>query len=636
MTNVVTLTLSARLHPDAEPERTVWWVHEPSPGALDPIPAICLLPLWQVTSGLVRDLRSRLGADRESRGLRPFDEEGVGVLDADDVAWLQQEAALVCSTDSGLLAIRTVLDTLVEIQPGLVVVAEQWRDWLNLVSDAWAPGSRFELDLGGLFGVGDVFERTTSFRLFDQTRFLASCSGASGAEGLRADMGMLLLEHGFSESTDDPAAIRLAKLRQHVTFNRLDDFLAEADLSEPAHARLFMPAFGAALAAGDGSRKELIIRRAEVGATVALAEVRLRCLGEAGEVAHELRSDGEAERAAQLYTDLLRWYQADLTEENQFTGEWLRILSNLSYLQIEKLDQPQAALDLLLPAVRAVDSRPAGPSRLEEESSDSLARVRANLDAAVYRLQSRGVSTPPGIGTPLSTADRARLDTADDDFIAAMELPDPARAVTIADWALRYLNEREVEPTRPLYVEWMIDRARAVRDLGGLEEAAVILRQQVELCRSALAMNLRSRGGRASIALAITYRRMDRPAEEIATYREFIDSPQARESARTNQLNVRRAHANLAAALEREGDQAAAAAEYLAAARVDDRLGQAEERGEALRKAAAAARLAGDKDLENSILGDLGEGSDPERQQKPDGPLRRLAERGLLGWWRDR
>lgn len=632
MQNVVTLELVARLNPDAEPERQVWWVHEPGASmSNEPVPAACLLPFWQLVSRLAKDVARRLIADRQLRGTATEQLEGVGQLDAQDIAWLHSFGTLVISTDSGLLAIGTVLDRLVEVQPGLIEVAENWRAWLTEAQDSWSPGSRFELRWGALFTEGAVFERVLSFRVFDAARFFLTCEGAAQAERLREDMSMLLTSVGLVPTDDDPDAQRLRALRAAVTHNRLDDFLSLVDPSREADARLIGPAFSAAIAAAPERAEELTLQRSELAARCSVADVRLQSLQDAIETIHAIRSEGRVDEAIGRYTVLLDHFAADFLEDNEFLESWLRLLSNLSYLLIEERDQPETALDLLLARVQAFDAREPSAFRDEPETSRCLQRTRANLDAAVARLQSRGVAIPPGLGTNLSTTDRSALDQADDDFISALDAPDPERARHIAEWALDLLTQRGIASSSVRYVEWRIDWARATRDLGDLELAATTLREVIAACSQSGSMTLRTSGGRASVALGVTYQRMDRTPDEIATYQSFLASPEARETTRSTQLQVSYAHANLGDALARTGKQKRAIGHYLNAAEAADRLGETDRSRVFLEKAAGAARISGDTSREREIRARLHtEDADQSRQKN------RSTERGLLGWLRGR
>ncbi len=628
--NVVTLELLARLHPGAEPERRTWWVHEPGTGSsTQPIPGVCVLPFWQLVGKLVARLGHDLERDRIARGQRRRDLEGIGRLAADDIEWLQTAGTLVVSTDSGLLAIRTVLDTLVQVQPGLVEVAEHWREWLDLESKQLLPGSRFELRLGALFTEGTVFERVLSYRVFDAARFFTTCEGASSAEQLRTDMTLLLASIGQVPGDTNPEAQHLAALRRAVTYNKLDDFLALVDLSDPSQAKLLIPAYGAAIAAAPQRRVALIVERAHVAAAAESSEVRLVALREGVDAVHELRASGATDEAAVEYRRLLDAYAGDFLEDNEFLEPWFRLLANLSYLYIKKQDNPQAALELLLPRLQAFDAREErSATRNDPDIAGPLSRVRANMDAAVAKLQERGATIPPGVGANLSTADRAELDRAMDAFATALAAPEPRRARDIAERALALLTEREVPTDTLRYTEWHIDWARAVRDQGDLERAATTLRDIVDRCASAPSMALRASGGRASVALGVTYRRLGRPADEMAAYEEFLSSAAASETTRSTLVQVSLAHANLGETLARSGDPTRAVGQYLAAARAAQRLGDEQQHVSLLTRAAETARLAGDEAKEHSIRAKLG----------PASPRRAVsgASRGFLNWLRGR
>ncbi|WP_028708419.1 hypothetical protein [Propionicicella superfundia] len=629
MQNVVTLEFLARLHPAADPERRVWWVHEPGTGTShESMPGVCLLPFWQLVARLSTIVARGLEHDRVARGRPARQLEGIGQLDADDVAWLQTSGALAVSADSGLLAIRTVLDRLVEVQPGLVEIAEQWRDWLADESAQWLPGSRFELRWGALFTEGAVFERVLSYRVFDAARFFLTCEGAAAAAALRSDMTLLLGAIGHIPGDDDPDAEHLATLRRAVTHNKLDEFLALADPAREADARLIVPAFGAAIAAAPERRRDLVLRRAQMAARCPLADVRLTCLTDAIDVIHEIRAAERLDDAVREYRRLLDDFAGDFLEDNDFLEAWLRLLANLSFLLIERLDEPQSGLDLLLPRVQALDAREPSAARGRAPVDTALARVRANLDAAVARLQERGMATPPGVGTTLSTADRASLERATEDFNTALGAPDPDRAVEVAEWALDLLDRRGASRDALRYTEWRIDRARAVRDRGDLERAATALREIIDTCAAAPSTALGSSGGRATVALGVTYRRLGRAADEIAAYEAFLASPAAAEPTRATLLQVTVAHANLADALARTGDPTQAVGQYLAAARAAERLGDDDRRTSLLTRAADAARIAGDEAGEKTIRARL----TPE----PPHDRRQGASRGLLGWFRGR
>lgn len=410
--NVVTLDLLSRLHPAAEPERRTWWVHEPGTGmSMAPMPGVCVLPYWQLVGRLSSRLAHNLERDRAARGQRRRDMEGIGRLDADDIAWLHTAGTLAISTDSGLLAIRAVLDKLVNVQPGLVEIAEQWRAWLDHDSTHLLPGSRFELHIGALFNEDAVFERVLSYRVFDAARFFDTCQGATQAEHLRSDMTLLIDSVGHVPGVEDPDATHMVLLRRAVTYNRLGDFLSLVDVSDPAQAQLIVPAFSAAIADSPQRRVELLIDRAHVAASAAAADVRLLALREAIDAVHEIRSGGDADTATEQYRRLLDAYAGDFLEDNEFLEAWLRLLANVSYLYITKLDTPQAALELLLPRLQAFDAREdVSATRSDPQVAGPLSRVRANMDAAVAKLQERGATIPPGVGANLSTSDRSELD----------------------------------------------------------------------------------------------------------------------------------------------------------------------------------------------------------------------------------
>jgi tetratricopeptide (TPR) repeat protein len=626
--NVVTLELLARLHPTADPERQVWWVHEPGAATRqEALPGVCLLPFWQLISRLSGLVARDLQKDRVARGRPARQLEGIGQLDADDVVWLRSRGDLVISADSGLLAIRTVLDRLVAVQPGLLEIAEQWRAWLDEDSAEWFPGSRFELHWGALFSEGAVFERVVSYRVFDAARFFPLCEGATAATALRSDMSVLLAAVGHVPGEDDPDAERIATLRRAVTHNRLDDFLALADPRRAEDARLVLPAFGAAIAAAPERRPELVLQRAELSARCPLADVRLAALVDAIDVVHEIRTADRLDDAVRLYRRLLDDFAGDFLEDNEFLIPWLRLLAHLSFLLIEKLDEPQAGLDLLLPRLQEFDAREASPVRDDETVGNLLARVRAHQDAAVARLQERGLQTPPGVGTRLSTADRARLDEAAEAFATALAEPDPARAVLVAQDALDLLEQRGARPDAIRTVEWRIDWARAVRDMGELERAATALRSIIDLCDAAPSVALGSSRGRASVALGMTYRQLGRAADEMGAYESFLLSPAAQEPTHATLVQVSKAHAFLAEALARSGDPTRAVPQYLAAARTAERLGDESRQTSMLTHAADTARIAGDEAAEKTIRARL-EPHTPDRAHPPS--------RGFLGWFRGR
>lgn len=633
MQNAVTLELIARIHPETEPEHQVWWVHEPGAHTNhEPVPAVCLLPFWQLIARLIKDVSRRLESDRAERGKPTQNLEGVGLLDADDVAWLRTEGMLVISADSGLLAIEKVLDRLVDVQPGLVEIAEQWRAWLSYARTVWVPGSRFELRWGALFTEGSVFERVVSYRVFDTARFLLTCEGASAAAALRADMGMLLISVGMLPSDDNPDAQRLTALRRAVTHNQLGTFLELVDPDSEADARLIGPAFSAAAAADPQQRTALMVQRAELASTSPFGETRLRALSDAVAAIHDdVSGDGPASCVLR-YRQLLDLYSADFLEDNEFLDVWLLLLANASGLLLTDLDDPRAALDLLLPRLQAVDSRPATPRRHAAGPARDLARARSYMDAAVAKLQELGFPTPVGIGTTLSTTDRTRLEQASTEYSQALAAPDPSKAMSIAEWALSFLSDRGVGSTTLGYTEWLIDWARAVRDNGDVERAATTLRHVVDVCDQANIMSMRTAAGRAYVALGVTYKRMERTDDEIAAYRAFLESPEASEPTRPVQLQVLLAHANLADALSRGGQPLRAVSHYLAASQAADRLGDDERKRVTLSKAADSARIGGDAARERRIRASISVVNDNDSAEKNDADERR----GIRGWLRGR